>query len=91
MKTSQLAEQFKKDKELFEKKKQEVKPIVDVKNSAHDSFEDEIKWAIRNFITNNLHQLAVDYAHRHHEDGVTVTDLIKRGVIVIKKEVEASK
>jgi len=88
------ADYFSKTKKLFETKNEEkaAKEVLpDIKKEAVTSFEKEVELATRVFITHTLHRLAVDYAARHHADGVTVTDLVKRGVAEIKKEVEASK
>lgn len=104
MKPQNPADFFSKKKKLFEIKqinketiitegpKAEAKMASKAKREeAHDSFEREVEAATRDFITNTLHRLAVDYAAKHHEHGVTVTDLIKRGLAEIKRELEQSK
>ena len=91
------ADFFSKKKKLFEikeiKKDQQIAEKADVaaRNDAVMSFEKEVEAATRDFITNTLHRLAVDYAAKHHENGVTVTSLIKRGLIEIKRELDQSK
>jgi len=62
-----------------------------IKDQACQDFQKEVESAVRNFITNTLHRLAVDYAHKHHEHGVTATMLLKIGIDEIKKEVDSSK
>ena len=97
MKQANPADFFSKKKKLFEvqtvkeETKIEEKADKNVKVEATNSFEKEVEAAIRNFITNELHRLAVDYAAKHHEHGVTVSALIKRGIAEMKREIDASK
>lgn len=99
MKHKNPADFFSNKKKLFEfnnVEKTDDKQInekVDtaLKADAIDGFEKEVQTATRDFITNTLHRLAVDYAHKHHENGVTVPNLIKRGLVHIKRELDQSK
>ena len=99
MKRKNPADFFSNKKKLFEindngkidNKKINEKADAALKTDAINSFEKEVEVATRDFITNKLHKLAVDYAHKHHENGVTVSNLIKRGLIEIKRELDQSK
>lgn len=100
MKPKNPADFFSTKKKLFDLKEKidssNQKAITEkvdtaVKNEVVGTFEREVELATRDFITNTLHRLAVDYAHKHHENGVTVSMLIKRGLIEIKRELDQSK